>query len=135
MALIKDADVYLLDEPSAHIDVEDQLSIARAIKRITRLRKAVTFVVEHNLLLLDYAVDRLIVFRGEPEKYGYALSPNHVAQALNEFLKDLNITFRRDPQSGRPRMNKPGSYLDRYQKSIGEYFYSKERVVEGSNNR
>ena len=135
LALIKDADVYLLDEPSAHIDVEDQLSIARTIKRITRLRKAVTFVVEHNLLLLDYAVDRLIVFRGEPEKYGYALSPNHVAQALNEFLKDLNITFRRDPQSGRPRMNKPGSYLDRYQKSIGEYFYSKERVVEGSNNR
>jgi len=135
LALIKDADVYLLDEPSAHIDVEDQLSIARAIKRITRLRKAVTFVVEHNLLLLDYAVDRLIVFRGEPEKYGHALSPNHVAQALNEFLKDLDITFRRDPQSGRPRMNKPGSYLDRYQKSIGEYFYSKERVVEGGNNQ
>lgn len=130
LALIREADVYLLDEPSAHIDVEDQLSVARAIKRITRLRKAVTFVVEHNLLLLDYAVDRLIVFRGEPEKHGYAHSPNYVAQALNEFLKDLNITFRRDPQSGRPRMNKPGSYLDRYQKSIGEYFYSREHIVE-----
>ncbi len=134
LALIKDADVYLFDEPSAHIDVEDQLAVARAIKRVTRMRKAVSFIVEHNLLLIDYAVDRLIVFRGEPEKRGYGLAPNYVAQALNKFLEDLNVTFRRDPRTGRPRMNKPGSYLDRYQKSIGEYFYSKS-IEESSKNQ
>ncbi len=134
LALIKDADVYLFDEPSAHIDVEDQLTVARAIKRVTRMRKAVSFIVEHNLLLIDYAVDRLMVFRGEPEKRGYGLAPNYVARALNEFLKDLNVTFRRDPRTGRPRMNKPGSYLDRYQKSIGEYFYSKP-IEESSKNQ
>ncbi len=125
ITLIRDADVYLLDEPSAHIDVEDQLAVARAIKRVTRMRKAVCFVVEHNLLLLDYAVDRLMVFTGVPEKHGKGLAPQSVADALNKFLKELNVTFRRDPQTGRPRMNKPGSYLDRYQKSIGMYFYSK----------
>jgi ATP-binding cassette subfamily E protein 1 len=42
---------------------------------------------------------------------------------MNDFLKELGVTFRRDRKTGRPRINKPGSYLDRYQKSIGEYFY------------
>ncbi|HDI02389.1 MAG TPA: ATP-binding cassette domain-containing protein, partial [Ignisphaera sp.] len=129
-SLIKDADIYLLDEPSAHIDVEDQLAVARAIKRVTRLRKATTFVVEHNLLLIDYAVDRLMVFTGTPEKQGHGLAPAAVPRALNNFLRDLGITFRRDPKTGRPRMNKPGSYLDRYQRSIGEYFYTKPIETE-----
>ncbi len=133
--LIKEADVYLLDEPSTHVDVEDQLSVARAIKRVIRMRNAVAFVVDHNLILLDYAIDRAMVFLGEPAKYGKALKPMGIADALNEFLKELGVTFRRDPRSGRPRMNKPGSYLDRYQKSIGAYFYSKpieESESEGS---
>ncbi len=128
--LIKDADVYLLDEPSTHVDVEDQLGVARAIKRIARIRKAVVFVVDHNLVLLDYAVDRAMVFLGEPTKMGLALSPRPIGESLNEFLKELGVTFRRDPRTGRPRMNKPGSYLDRYQKSIGAYFYSKPIETE-----
>jgi ATP-binding cassette subfamily E protein 1 len=41
---------------------------------------------------------------------------------MNRFLRELDITFRRD-QSGRPRINKPGSFLDREQKSIGEFYY------------
>jgi ATP-binding cassette subfamily E protein 1 len=123
-ALVKDADIYLLDEPSSHIDVEDQLAVARTIKRVARIRKASIFVVDHNVLLIDYAVDRLMVFTGEPGLRGYGFTPSTVAKAFNNFLKQLDITMRRDPQSGRPRINKPNSYLDRYQKSIGQYFYS-----------
>ncbi|HOL40327.1 MAG TPA: hypothetical protein PLY78_00660, partial [Methanospirillum sp.] len=37
-------------------------------------------------------------------------------------LSQLGVTFRRD-MSGRPRINKPDSYLDREQKSKGEYYY------------
>jgi ATP-binding cassette subfamily E protein 1 len=122
--LVKDADIYLLDEPSSHIDVEDQLAVARTIKRVARIRKASIFVVDHNVLLIDYAVDRLMVFTGEPGLRGYGFTPSTVAKAFNNFLKQLDITMRRDPQSGRPRINKPNSYLDRYQKSIGQYFYS-----------
>ncbi len=123
--LIKEADVYLLDEPSTHIDVEEQLAVARAIKRVTRMRKCVTFVVDHNLLLLDYAVDRAMLFTGTPGVEGFAKAPQHIGSTLNDFLKELNVTFRRDPRTGRPRMNKPGSYLDRLQKSMGTYFYAK----------
>jgi ATP-binding cassette subfamily E protein 1 len=121
--LIRDADIYLLDEPSSHIDVEDQLSVARVIKRIARLRKSPVFVIDHNLLLIDYSIDRLMVFSGTPGREGHGNSPDSVAKALNSFLKSMNITMRRDPDSGRPRINKPDSYLDRQQKALGQYFY------------
>ncbi len=136
LCLVKDADIYLLDEPSAHIDVEDKLNVARAIKRTTRIRKAISFVVDHDLLILDYVSDHVIAFCGEPEVHGTALSPLSISTALNEFLRNLNVTFRRDPRTGRPRMNKPGSYLDRIQKARGEYMPSKpitgEELSKGS---
>ncbi len=121
--LVRDADIYLLDEPSSHIDVEDQLSVARVIKRIARLKKTPIFVIDHNFLLIDYSVDRLMVFNGIPGREGYGSAPNSVAKALNSFLKSMDVTVRRDPDSGRPRINKPDSYLDRLQKTLGQYFY------------
>jgi ATP-binding cassette subfamily E protein 1 len=42
---------------------------------------------------------------------------------MNKFLSDLNITFRRDEDTARPRVNKQGSRLDREQKAQGEYYY------------
>lgn len=121
--LIRDADVYLLDEPSSHIDVEDQLSVARTIKRIARLRKSPIFVIDHNFLLIDYSVDRLMVFSGVPGREGYGSAPDSVAKVLNSFLKSMGITVRRDPDNGRPRINKPDSYLDRQQRALNQYFY------------
>jgi len=37
---------------------------------------------------------------------------------------NFDITFRRDERTKRPRVNKPGSQLDRQQKKDGEYYYS-----------
>ena len=87
------------------------------------MRKVVTFIVDHDLSVIDYVSNRVIVFRGIPGKYGNALKPSNLRAGMNEFLKDLDVTFRRDQKTGRPRVNKPGSYLDRYQKSIKEYYY------------
>jgi ATP-binding cassette subfamily E protein 1 len=42
---------------------------------------------------------------------------------MNEFLKEMEITFRRDLETRRPRVNKEGSKLDRHQKKIAEYYY------------
>jgi ATP-binding cassette subfamily E protein 1 len=44
-------------------------------------------------------------------------------QGMNRFLQDVQITFRRDQDSGRPRINKKDSRLDREQKARGEYYY------------
>jgi ATP-binding cassette subfamily E protein 1 len=42
---------------------------------------------------------------------------------MNRFLSNVGITFRRDKETKRPRVNKIGSYLDREQKEKGEYYY------------
>ncbi|MEM4498802.1 MAG: ribosome biogenesis/translation initiation ATPase RLI [Sulfolobales archaeon] len=123
VALARDADIYLLDEPSAFIDVDERLTVCKAIKKVVEVRKAVAFVVDHDLTVIDNIADRVVVFKGIPGVSGRALSPASLKHGMNTFLKDLDITFRRDRKTGRPRINKPYSYLDRYQKSIGEYFY------------
>lgn len=121
--IIRNADIYLLDEPSAYLDVEERLTVAKVLKRIIEEKEALAFVVEHDVSIQDYISDRIMVFRGESGIKGEATPPLQLRKAMNLFLKDLGITFRRDPQTGRPRVNKEGSYLDRYQKTIGEYYY------------
>ncbi|MEM1584124.1 MAG: ribosome biogenesis/translation initiation ATPase RLI [Nitrososphaerota archaeon] len=122
-ALSRDAEVYLFDEPSAYLDVEERYAISKILKRITREKKAYTFLVEHDLMVLDFSSSKLMVFTGEPGRYGVANPPIDLHTGFNEFLKEMNITFRRDPETGRPRANKPGSQLDKIQKEVGEYYY------------
>ncbi len=121
--LLRDAKIYLLDEPSAYLDVEERLSVARAIKRIVEMRHATAFVVEHDVVSLDFMADRLMVFLGEAGRRGEASKPMEMRDGMNMFLKDVGVTFRRDPETRRPRVNKEGSRLDRLQKERGEYYY------------
>lgn len=123
MTLVKEADIYLLDEPSAYLDIEERISIAKTIKRLTESRGVAAFVVEHDLSIVDYICSRIIVFEGQPGKHGIANAPVGLREGMNKFLKMLDITFRRDPSTGRPRINKFGSYNDRRQKQLGEYYY------------
>lgn len=124
-ALAKEADIYLVDEPSAFIDVEERLTVAKAVRKVAEVRKTTIFLVDHDLLVVDYVSDRVIVFGGVPGREGHATSPTDLKTGMNKFLKDVQITFRRDPKTYRPRINKPGSYLDRQQKATGEYYYVK----------
>ncbi|MCL5788294.1 MAG: ribosome biogenesis/translation initiation ATPase RLI [Candidatus Marsarchaeota archaeon] len=123
LSLAVDADVYLLDEPSAYLDVEERLFVSKAIRRNVENRDAVAFVVDHDLAMIDYVSDYLIVVEGEPGVRGHVCKTTTLREGLNRFLQGLGITFRRDKETGRPRANKVGSNLDRHQKDIGEYFY------------
>ncbi len=123
VALSREAEVYLLDEPSAYLDVEERLGVARIIRRLTETRGAAAFVVEHDVMLQDFISDRLIVVLGEPGFKGHAHKPMSLRDGMNLFLKELGVTFRRDKQSRRPRVNKEGSYLDRMQKARNQYYY------------
>ena len=122
-ALSRDAEIYLLDEPSAYLDVEERYLIAKVLKRITKDKMAYTFLVDHDLMVLDFASSRLMVFTGDPGKHGVANPPTDLRSGFNAFLKEVGITFRRDPDTKRPRANKPGSQLDKLQKEAGEYYY------------
>jgi ATP-binding cassette subfamily E protein 1 len=123
LCLAREAEVYLLDEPSAYLDVEQRLRVARMIRRVIEKREALAIVVDHDILFIDYISDRAMVFGGEPGVRGEATAPLEMRQAMNTFLRSLDITFRRDPETGRPRVNKPGSVKDREQKAKGEYYY------------
>jgi len=125
--LSKKAQLYLLDEPSAYLDVEERLVMARTIRRVIETRNATAFVVEHDVVAQDFIADRLMIFTGEPGVKGFANAPTTLRKGMNSFLKDMKITFRRDPATKRPRVNKEGSKLDRYQKKINEYYYISTR--------
>lgn len=121
--LLRDADLYLLDEPSAYLDVEQRLAVSRAIRHLMEKNEKTALVVEHDVLMIDYISDRLIVFEGEPGRFGQATKPMGMREGMNRFLASVGITFRRDPDTGRPRANKEGSVKDREQKEKGEYYY------------
>ena len=120
--LAKDADIYLLDEPSAHLDVEDRLKVADAIRETIIEKDSGAFVVDHDLLFLSYVADSMLVFEGEPSKYGETSTVGPMVNGMNNLLKMLNITVRKDPETGRPRINKPDSVLDRDQRSKDQWF-------------
>ncbi|MFC7190520.1 ribosome biogenesis/translation initiation ATPase RLI [Halocatena marina] len=122
--LSKDADLYLLDEPSAHLDVEQRVLATRAIRRYTENHDATALVIDHDIYMIDLLADRLLVFDGTPSMAGHATPPVGMREGMNEFLGNLEITFRRDQRTARPRINKPESQLDREQKAAGEYYYA-----------
>src|SRR5699024_6610346 len=122
--LSEDADLYVLDEPSAHIDVEQRVQAISAIRRYTENHDATALVIDHDTYMIDLLADRLLVFDGEPAESGHASPPVGMREGMNRFLSDLDVTFRRDERIGRPRINKPGSQLDREQKREGEYYYA-----------
>ncbi len=123
--LSRKTDLFLLDEPSAYLDVEERLNMAKTLRRVVEAHGIPAFVVEHDVVTQDFIADRLMVFNGQPGESGLAHPPTTLRGGMNTFLKEMNITFRRDSTTFRPRVNKEGSQMDEFQKSTGEYYYTK----------
>ena len=121
--LSREADLYLLDEPSAHLDVEQRMMAAKVMRRFAESSERSVLVVDHDIYLIDLLSEKLMVFEGEAGKKGVAHPPVEMRAGMNRFLKGIGITFRRDEDTRRPRVNKPGSRLDRSQRESGEYYY------------
>jgi len=126
LALGTPADVYLIDEPSAYLDSEQRINCAKVIKRFIMHAKKTAFVVEHDFIMATYLADRVVVYHGQPGVEATASSPQSLLSGMNQFLKSLEVTFRRDPVNFRPRINKKGSQKDQEQKSNGNYFFYDE---------
>ncbi len=122
IALSKDADIYLLDEPSAYLDVEQRVKLSKMIRRFIETNKKTCIVIDHDMLMLNYISDRAIIVLGKSGERGHLHAPTKLADGMNIFLKDLGITFRKDPESGRPRANKPDSQKDKEQKKKNEFY-------------
>jgi len=123
LALSRKADMYLIDEPSAYLDSTQRMRAARVIKRKMEKEGTAALVVDHDVYFIDMVSESLMVFDGEPGKWGRGEGPFDLHTGMNLFLKNIDVTFRRDEESGRPRVNKFDSHLDKKQKSNGEYYY------------
>ena len=121
-SLIRPADIYALDEPSAFLDVEDRINIAKFLHRFVKSQGKSAIIVDHDMQLIDLVADSLIIFSGNPGEQGFAGSPIKKDIGMNKFLENLSITYRRDENTGRPRINKLGGRLDRAQKNSGDYY-------------
>ncbi len=127
--LSRDADLYLLDEPSAHLDVEQRMMAAKVMRRFAESTERSVLVVDHDIYLIDLLSEKLMVFEGEAGKRGVAHPPVKMREGMNLFLRSIGITFRRDEDTRRPRVNKPGSRLDRSQRESGEYYYYADDIA------
>ena len=123
LALGKKANVYLIDEPSAYLDSEQRIIAAKVMKRFVLNANKTAFVVEHDFIMATYMADRVIVYEGTPAVKTTATTPRPMIEGMNTFLKMMNITFRRDNETYRPRINKLNSVKDKEQKEKGVYFY------------
>lgn len=121
--LSKEADIVAMDEPSAFIDVEDRLKVAEIIKDFVMKKECSALIVDHDIQFIDYVADSLLVFDGVPGKEGNIQGPLDKRFGMNLVLKNLNITYRKDKTTFRPRINKLGSQLDQQQRKRGEYYY------------
>ena len=121
--LLEDSDIYLFDEPTAFLDIEERLNLSKILKNFFDIKKKSAIIIDHDLVFIDYLSNKLMVFLGEPSIKGVTNSPVSLRDGMNTFLKTLNITFRRDENNKRPRVNKFDSVNDKNQKQLGEYYY------------
>jgi len=122
--LAEDAELYLLDEPSAYLDIEQRLAFSKVIRDVVEQRGVSVLIVDHDLLFIDYLSDKIMVFEGVPAKKGDVTGPFGMEDGMNKFLTSVSITMRRDKESNRPRINKFESRLDREQRESGKLYYS-----------
>jgi ATP-binding cassette subfamily E protein 1 len=125
LALARPATLYLLDEPSAYLDADERVAMAKLIRRQVERQAVSALVVDHDVYFLDLACDALMVFstEGAEGSEGRGAGPFSMREGMNRLLRQVEVTFRRDAETLRPRINREGSVLDREQRERGEYYY------------
>jgi ATP-binding cassette, sub-family E, member 1 len=124
----KSADIYLLDEPSAYLDIEQRAKLTLILRRFFANHKCIGFVIEHDLMMaISIAMGGNLVICNtvtdtHEKKTSVCSKPQNCSDGFNDYLKSLNITIRRDPIHKRPRINRIGSTKDKDQKTKNIYF-------------
>ena len=129
------ADIFLIDEPSVWLDSEQRLNAAQVIKRFIMHSRKSAFVVEHDILMSLYMADQVLTFTGEAAVSTIAKAPESLSTGMNAFLKGMDVTFRRDSETHRPRINKPNSVKHKEQKASGQYFFMDDEEEEDAEDQ
>ncbi len=101
VALLKEADVYMFDEPSSYLDVSERIRVAKILRGLAEEKRKTVIVAEHDLAILDYTCDMVSIYYGEPGAFGIVSKPRSTREGINEFLDgylvDENVRFREAP--------------------------------------
>ena len=96
-ALAQEPDVFLLDEPTAHLDIGHQFEVLELVRRLTVERELVTVLSSHDLNLAARFCDRLLLLfqgrvyaAGTPEE---VLTPDRLRQVYG-----VEAEVRRHPR-------------------------------------
>jgi len=100
-ALAQQPSVLLLDEPTAHLDINHQIEILDLARRLTTERGLATIVVLHDLNLASQYCDQLVlVSQGKVVAEG---RPHEVVtEARIRVAYGTDVHVRRHPTTGRP---------------------------------
>lgn len=105
--LVRQADLYMFDEPTSYLDIKQRLKAAAMIRGLLDDDcKRHIMVVEHDLAILDYLSDRTCCLYGVPGAYGVVTVPFSVREGINIFMDGFvpteNMRFRETPLHYRP---------------------------------
>lgn len=97
---LKNAQVYLFDEPSSYLDIKQRLVVARFLRKLVG-PDIYIIVVEHDLTVLDYLADFISAVYGQPGAYGIITKSFGVREGINIMLDGYipteNVQFRDEP--------------------------------------
>jgi ATP-binding cassette subfamily E protein 1 len=129
LCLGKPASIYLIDEPSANLDIEKRLTMIKVIKRFIINNNKCGFIIEHDIMMaVSFAQEVtskiILIEQVDQTKISKTCKVSNYmnfSTGINNFLENLDITMRISGHN-RPRINKIGSQLDQEQKESKNYY-------------
>jgi ATP-binding cassette, sub-family E, member 1 len=96
-----DSDLYMFDEPTSFFDLKQRVEMANTIQDIVQSSKKYVLVVDHDVNILDYVSDQLVILYGARAAYGICATPLPIGQGINSYfegyLQKDNVRFRKVP--------------------------------------
>ncbi len=100
-ALSQDPEILLLDEPAAHLDIHNQISLLKLIKRLNQETGITVLIVFHELNLASSFCEKLILLEngkvyasGKPED---VITPENIKNVYK-----LEVLVKSHPMTSRP---------------------------------
>lgn len=112
--------LFVLDEPTNMMDVKGRVALSRLLREKAKEGCAV-LVVDHDLEFVLNTVDRLVVLEGTPAVQGRVAGVFSKEKGISRLLSDFDLTYRRDQDIDRLKLNKAGSVKHRALKESGKF--------------
>ncbi|HDD66090.1 MAG TPA: ribosome biogenesis/translation initiation ATPase RLI, partial [Nitrososphaeria archaeon] len=95
--LSRDANTFIIDEPSSFLDIRQRFRMATAVRSLLEADRRI-IVCDHDLAVLDYLSDKIFVLYGRAGVFGVVSGPFGVREGINIFLEGYipteNVRFR-----------------------------------------